>query len=143
MMSKFIGAIALCIALAACGSKTNGNSAPVELTKAEFFTRVANYESSPTEFRYLGDKPAIVDFYAPWCGPCRTLAPILEELAAEYGDRIVIYKVNTDNEPELAAAFGVQSLPTLLFIPVDGDPQMAQGALPKEELKQVIEQMLQ
>lgn len=143
MMSKFIGAIALCVALAACGSKTNGNSAPVELTKAEFFTRVANYESSPTEFRYLGDKPAIVDFYAPWCGPCRTLAPILEELAAEYGDRIVIYKVNTDNEPELAAAFGVQSLPTLLFIPMDGDPQMAQGALPKEELKQVIEQMLQ
>lgn len=141
-MNKLLWGITLLAVLTACGSKPVATSAPVELTKAEFLTRVANYETTPTEFRYLGDKPALIDFYAPWCGPCRTLSPILEELAAEYGDRIVVYKVNTDNEPEVAAVFGVQSLPTLLFIPTEGQPQMSVGLLPKEELKKMIDQML-
>lgn len=104
---------------------------------------MANYETSPSEFRYLGDKPAVVDFYAPWCGPCRSMAPILDELADEYRDRIVVYKVNTDNEPELAAVFGVQSLPTLLFIPMgEAGPSMSEGALSKEQLKEAIEGLL-
>lgn len=115
---------------------------PIELTKAEFLAKVANYESDPSEWKYLGDKPAIVDFYATWCGPCRTISPILEELADEYKDQIYIYKVDTDKEQDLAAAFGVQSIPTLLFIPMEGAPQLARGAMPKQEFKNAIENVL-
>lgn len=114
----------------------------IHLTKAEFLSKVVNYESNPNEWKYLGDKPAIVDFYASWCGPCKTIAPILEELAAEYGDQIYIYKIDTEAEQELAAAFGIRSIPTLLFIPMEGEPQMAQGAMPKESFKQAIDTVL-
>lgn len=91
---------------------------------------------------FAGDKPAIVDFYATWCGPCRQVAPILEELAKEYDGKIVIYKIDTDKEQGLAAAFGIRSIPTILFIPQQGKPQVAQGALPKEELKKAIDEFL-
>lgn len=84
----------------------------------------------------------IIDFYATWCGPCKAIAPILEELAKEYAGKIVIYKIDTDKERELAAAFGISSIPTLLFIPAKGDPQVAQGALPKESLKRAIDEFL-
>lgn len=114
----------------------------IELTKADFLTKVANYETSPTEWKYLGDKPALIDFYASWCGPCKMVAPILDELAAEYGDSIVIYKVNTEKEQELAAAFGIRSIPSLLFIPTDGQPQMAQGAMSKADFKKAIDEVL-
>lgn len=114
----------------------------IQLTKADFLTKVANYEIDSTEWKYLGDKPALIDFYADWCGPCKMIAPILEELAAEYGDEIYIYKINTEKEQELSAAFGIRSIPTLLFIPMDGDPQMAQGALPKKQLKEAIDKVL-
>ena len=114
----------------------------IELTKANFLKKVADYETNPTEWKYLGDKPAIVDFYAPWCGPCKMVAPILEELAAEYDGQIVIYKVNTMNEQELAADFGIRSIPSLLFIPMNGKPQMAQGLMPKNELKSAIDSVL-
>ena len=88
------------------------------------------------------DKLVFIDLYATWCGPCKALAPVLEELAAEYGDSIYIYKVNTEEEQELAAAFGIRSIPTLLFIPTSGKPQIAQGALPKASLKEAIDQVL-
>lgn len=114
----------------------------IHLTKAEFLQKVVNYEANPNEWNYLGDKPAIVDFYAPWCGPCKSLAPVLEELATEYSGKIYIYKVNTDEESELAAAFGIRSIPTLLFIPMGQKPQMAQGALPKAQLKETIDNLL-
>lgn len=114
----------------------------IELTKEGFLTQVYNYELSPKEWKYEGDKPAIVDFYASWCGPCRMVAPILEELAEEYADKIVIYKINTENERELAGAFGISSIPTLLFIPTSGQPQMAQGAMGKNEFKRIIDNVL-
>lgn len=114
----------------------------ISLTKAEFLSKVANFEKNPNEWKYLGDKPAIVDFYATWCGPCKTIAPILNELAAEYGNEIYIYKVDTDKEKELASVFGIRSLPSLLFIPMEGMPQMTQGAMPKTELKKVIDTVL-
>ena len=114
----------------------------IHLTKSEFLAKVADYETSPNEWKYLGDRPAIIDFYASWCGPCKMIAPILEELAAEYGDSIYIYKINTEEEQELAAAFGIQSIPTLLFVPMEGAPQMAQGAMPKNALKEAIDKVL-
>ncbi|MDR2914026.1 MAG: thioredoxin [Tannerella sp.] len=114
----------------------------IQLTKADFLSKVANYEVSPDEWKYLGDKPAIVDFYADWCGPCKMIAPILEELATEYGDSMYIYKVNTEKEQELAAAFGIRSIPSLLFIPMSEQPQMVQGAIPKNSLKEAIDKVL-
>ena len=118
------------------------SSKVVHLTEAEFLQKVYDYKKNPDEWVFAGDKPAIVDFYATWCGPCRQVAPILEELAKEYDGKIVIYKIDTDKERELAAAFGIRSIPTILFIPQQGKPQVAQGALPKEELKKAIDEFL-
>lgn len=115
---------------------------PIALTKAEFLTKVMNYEQNPNEWKYLGDKPCLVDFYASWCGPCKMLAPVLEELAAEYADSIYIYKVDTEAEQDLAAAFNIRSIPTLLFVPMEGQPQMTQGALPKHNLREAIDKVL-
>lgn len=114
----------------------------IHLTKAQFLEKVYNYEAYPDTWKYEGDKPCIIDFYASWCGPCKMIAPILEELAAEYDGQIYIYKINTEEERELAAAFGIQSIPTLLFVPVDGRPQMARGAMPKESLVEAIKTVL-
>ena len=113
----------------------------VKLTTEEFKTKVFNWEAN-SEWKYEGDIPAIVDFYADWCGPCKMVAPILEELAEEYKGKVAIYKVDTDAEQELAMAFGIQSIPSILFIPMNEKPQMAAGALPKESLKQVIKDVL-
>jgi thioredoxin len=123
-------------------NKNEKTMTTVHLTKAMFLEKVANYEASPNEWKYLGDVPCIIDFYADWCGPCKAVAPVLEELAAEYGDKLVIYKVNTEEEQELSAAFGIRSIPTLLFCPVEGKPQMAQGALPKASFKEAIKDVL-
>ena len=118
------------------------DSRVVHLTEAEFLQKVYDYKKNPDTWVFAGDKPVIVDFYATWCGPCRQVAPVLEELAKEYDGKIVIYKVDTDKERELAAAFGIRSIPTILFIPQQGTPQVAQGALPKEELKKAIDEFL-
>ncbi len=112
-----------------------------KMTAQDFKEKVFNYETEQ-DWKYLGQLPAIIDFYADWCGPCKMIAPVLEELAAEYNDRLVIYKVNTDQEQELSAVFGIQSIPTLLFIDANGEPSMQPGALPKHVLKQVIEEKL-
>jgi len=114
----------------------------IKLTKAEFLKRVVNYEGNPNEWKYLGDKPAIIDFYADWCGPCRSLAPVLEQLASEYEGDIYIYKVDTEVERELASAFAIRSIPTMVFVPMGEDPQVAQGALPKNVIKEAIEKTL-
>ncbi len=114
----------------------------MSLNKADFLNKVANYETSPSEWKFLGERPAIIDFYATWCGPCKMLSPVLEELAAEYAGKIDIYKINVEEEEELAGIFGVRSVPTLLFVPMEGAPQMAQGALPKNVLQEAIRNVL-
>lgn len=122
--------------------KTKSKMKTIHLTKEEFLTKVANFETSPNEWKYLGDKPAIIDFYAEWCGPCKSIAPVLEELAGEYEGEIYIYKIDTEAEQELASAFGIRSIPSLLFVPMDEAPQMAQGAMPKSAFKEAIESVL-
>lgn len=114
----------------------------IVLDKAAFLKRVYNYEKNQNEWIYEGDKPCIVDFYADWCGPCRQVSPILKQLAAEYKDQIIVYKVNVDNEKELAMAFGIQSIPTILFVPKDGQPQLSLGAFPKETFEKQINTFL-
>lgn len=114
----------------------------IHLTKADFLTKVANYETHPNEWQFLGERPALIDFYATWCGPCKMLSPVLDELAVEYEGKIDIYKVDVDAEEELAALFGIRSVPTLLFVPMTGSPQMAQGAMPKHALKEAVQKVL-
>ena len=115
----------------------------IHITKAEFIEKVYDYTASDkAEWQYKGDKPAIIDFYADWCGPCRKLSPILEEVATEFKKDIYIYKVNTDKEPEIAKAFGIRALPTIYFIPMNGDMKGYAGFLPKEELVKAINSVL-
>ena len=111
------------------------------LTKETFISRVFNYEENK-EWKYEGDKPALIDFYADWCQPCKMVAPILEELSEEYGEKLDIYKIDTEAEQELAGIFGVRSIPSLLFIPKEGQPQMAAGALPKDTFEKAIKDVL-
>ncbi len=111
------------------------------LTKETFLTKVFNYEQNK-EWKFEGDLPCLIDFYADWCQPCKMVAPILEELSKEYEGKVNIYKINTEEQQELSAAFGIRSIPSLLFCPKEGQPQMAQGALPKPEMKKAIDQVL-
>lgn len=99
----------------------------VKMTKADFLEKVMDYEKNPNEWVYKGQKPCLIDFYADWCGPCRITSPILDELATEYGDQIVIYKVNVDYEKELSAVFGVRGIPAFLYCPMEGKPSMTSG----------------
>ena len=111
------------------------------LTLESFKEKVFNFEVNK-EWKYEGIKPCLIDFYADWCGPCKMVAPLLEELQAEYGDNLVIYKVDTEDQRELAGMFGIQSIPSLLFVPMDGQPQMAMGALPKNTFEKAISDVL-
>lgn len=148
------------VAFASCKGKTDSSQAttdstpsvqqveaqpaegPVHLSKADFLKKVADYETNPKVWNYLGDKPAIIDFYADWCGPCKVVAPLLDQLSKEYAGQIYVYKINVDKEPDLASAFGIQSIPTIWFVPMKGDPKIVQGALPKEQLKGYVESVL-
>jgi thioredoxin 1 len=111
------------------------------LTKATFQQKIFDYEKNK-EWKFAGELPAIVDFYADWCGPCKMVAPILKELADEYRGKIDIYKVDTEQEQELAGVFGIRSIPSILFIPKTGKPQMAMGAMPKEAFVEAIDSVL-
>lgn len=158
-----IAALVSALVLASCGGGKSGSNAggtptksekqvetiktqttmkPIALTKQDFLNKVMNFEQNPNEWKYLGDKPCVIDFYASWCAPCKMLAPILDELAEEYADSIYIYKVNTEEEQELSAAFNIRSIPTLLFVPMEGQTQMSQGALPKASLRKAIDEIL-
>jgi thioredoxin len=115
--------------------------ATIQLTAEGFQNDVFDY-TKEEEWKYKGSLPAIIDFYADWCGPCKAVAPVLEELAAEYDGKLLVYKIDTDKEAELSSVFGIQSIPTLLFIPVEGAPMMQRGAIPKQAFRQVIEERL-
>lgn len=111
------------------------------LTKETFKEKVFNYEVNK-DWKFEGDKPCLIDFYADWCQPCKVVAPVLEELQEEYGDKLTIYKINTEEQQELSAIFGIKSIPSLLFVPMDEQPQMAMGALPKDTFEKAIKDVL-
>ncbi|MCK4852618.1 MAG: thioredoxin [Bacteroidales bacterium] len=111
------------------------------LTVDTFKEKVFNFEENK-EWKFEGEKPCLIDFYADWCGPCKMVAPVLEELSEEYDGKLDIYKVNTEEQKELSAIFGIQSIPSLLFVPKDGQPQMAMGALPKDTLEKALKDVL-
>ena len=111
------------------------------LTAETFKEKVFNYADNK-EWKFEGEKPCVIDFYADWCMPCKMVAPVLEELSEEYEGKMNIYKVDTESEKELAAIFGIQSIPSILFIPADGQPQMAMGALPKETFQKAFKDVL-
>ncbi len=111
------------------------------LTLDTFKQKVFNFDKNQ-DWKYEGQVPAIIDFYADWCGPCKMVAPILEELEKEYGGKIKVFKVDTEQEQQLAGMFGIRSIPSILFVPMDGTPQMAQGALPKPTFEKVIDEVL-
>lgn len=115
--------------------------ATISLTAEKFRQEVFDYTGGE-EWNYKGALPAIIDFYADWCGPCKAIAPVLEELSEEYKDQLLIYKIDTDKETELSSLFSIQSIPTLLFIPMEGSPMMQRGAVPKKALTEVIEERL-
>ena len=113
----------------------------VHLNKQQFTEKIFDFENN-SEWKFAGSRPAVIDFWAPWCGPCRTVGPILDELSKEYEGRVDIYKVNVDDEQEVAGVFGIRSIPSMLFVPTSGQPKMAVGALPKDALKEAIEHEL-
>ena len=122
-------------------SESASESAVVMLTNDTFKKLVYNYELNK-EWKYEGDKPAIIDFYADWCAPCRQLSPLVDEIAKEYKGKIVVYKVDTEKEKALTQSMGITGLPTLLFIPAEGQPRISMGALPKESLVKAINEIL-
>ena len=121
--------------------ENENNPAVIQLTNETFKKLIFNYDVNK-EWKYEGTKPAIIDFYADWCPPCRQLSPLVEEIAKEYGGKIVVYKVNTDKEKGLAQTLGIESLPTLLYIPAKGKPQATLGLIPKETLVKTINEIL-
>ena len=137
VLALVIFGIGFCSCAFAASPKEESAGKVIYLTKEEFNKKVVNIESN-SSWKYLGDKPCILDFYASWCGPCRMISPYLDELAKEYKDQIYIYKIDVDKEKELGRAFGASSIPLLVFIPQDGQPQAARGALPKAELKNAL-----
>ena len=147
-MKKFLASFIVLFALlsTSCAqTKTETqkeNASVIQMNKQMFLDKVFDYTTGATEWKYQGEKPAVIDFYATWCGPCRMVAPILKDLAKEYGDSIVIYKVDTDKEKELSMAMGIQSLPTIVFIPKTGQPQIIVGAADKATFRRAIDEVL-
>lgn len=127
--------------LLSCSSAGTGSGKTIYLSQADFQKKVFDYKQS-MEWKYLGDKPAIIDFYADWCKPCKMVAPIMDELSKQYDGKVIFYKVNIDNEKELANAFQITSIPTVLYIPKTGQPQAAVGAQAKEDYTKAIESLL-
>lgn len=154
LIKSIMSAFAIVLATTACagnGGENKKSNEPtkednkmevVSLNKAEFLKKVYDFEANPNDWKFEGKRPVIVDFYATWCGPCKALHPVLEELSKEYSGKVDIYQIDVDQEKELAAAFGIRSIPTLLLIPMKEEPRITQGALPKDQLKKAIDEFL-
>ena len=134
--------LSYCTLLQANNSKTEQKEDIIVLNKVDFLSKVYNYEKNKDQWVYEGKTPCIIDFYADWCGPCKRISPILKDLAKEYKGKIIVYKINVDNEKELAATFGIRSIPFVLFVPSKGKPQSMLGAQPRENFVKIINDFL-
>ncbi len=141
MIKNILTATLLMLTLASKAQNTEAKHSTQYLSTADFIEKIDDYKAS-REWKYKGQLPCLIDFYATWCGPCRALSPVLEEIAAEYDGKIIIYKVDVDKEKELAALFGVKSIPMLLFIPMEQTPSVINGGLPKDAVKELIDVVL-
>ncbi|MDR3251111.1 MAG: thioredoxin [Tannerella sp.] len=137
-----IAAVLFSANYASAQTEDSNSGEVVVLNKEHFLQKVYNYEKNSNKWLYEGSVPCIIDFYADWCGPCKMVAPILKELAMEYKGKIIVYKINVDENRELATLFGVRSIPTFLFVPAKGDPQSAKGSLPRESFVSAIDNFL-
>ena len=142
-MRKSIILTLICIAFSAnIFAQEKADAKVISLTYNEFVKKVWNFEKDPNTFKYEGKLPCVVDFYATWCGPCRKVSPIMEKIAKEYDGMLIIYKIDVDKELKLASTFSVRSIPTVLFIPMEGQPMKQVGALSEQQYKQIIEDNL-
>lgn len=144
-MKKALFTLALCILFGAASfaqEETKVETKVKQLTYSEFIKTIWDFEKNNDTFIYKGELPAVIDFYADWCGPCRRVSPIMEKMAKEYDGKLLVYKVNVDNEKQLASVFGVRSIPMVLFIPVKGQPMAQTGAMTEQQYRQVIEKEL-
>ena len=142
-MRKSVILTLICIAFSAnIFAQEKADAKVISLTYNEFVKKVWNFEKDPNTFKYEGKLPCVVDFYATWCGPCRKVSPIMEKIAKEYDGMLIIYKIDVDKEPKLASTFSVRSIPTVLFIPMEGQPMKQVGALSEQQYKQIIENNL-
>ena len=142
-MRKSIILALICIAFSAnIFAQEKGETKVIDLTYNEFIEKVWNFENDPNTFKYEGKLPCVVDFFATWCGPCRKVSPIMEKIAKEYDGMLTVYKIDVDKEPKLAATFEVRNIPTVLFIPKEGQPMKQVGALSEQQYKQIIENNL-
>lgn len=147
MSNRFTATVLAAVMTVVCSAVCMGQDrtpkgVPVEMDKAMFLSRIADYKNSPNEFKYLGDKPSVIDFHATWCGPCKKMAPAIDELAREYKNKIHVYKIDVDKEPEIAALFGIQSVPTLIFIPMSGKISGSVGAMSLDGLRNTVDTVL-
>lgn len=139
-----LAAAILLAAMTACGRRRSGaenenTMNATELNDAEFRQKIYDYEKNPQGWKYEGERPALIDFYATWCGPCKMMAPVMENIAAEYEGRVDVYKVDVDKEQRLAALFGVRSIPTFIFIPLEGEPRHASGAMDISQMRKIVD----
>ena len=132
----------IAVSIGASAQEKKEESKVIHLTYKEFQKKVWDFEKDPNTFNYKGKLPALIDFYADWCGPCRRVAPIMEKMAEEYDGKLLVYKINTDQERELAQAFQVRSIPMVLFVPMEGQPMMSVGAMQEAEYRKVVEEQL-
>ena len=142
MKKTIILALVLAFTTLANAQEKKAESKVKHLTYNEFLKKVWDFTKSPDTFNYKGKLPAVIDFYADWCGPCRRVAPIMEKLSETYNGKLLVYKINVDQEKELATAFGVRSIPMVLFIPKKGQPMMQTGALSEQEYVKIVEEKL-
>jgi len=141
--TKILALALLLVSVLSCSNNAGPakGGTTVDLTKSEFQSKVFDFEKS-SEWNYQGDVPCVIDFYATWCGPCKRVAPIMEDLAGQYNGKIRVYKIDTDKEPELAKAFNITSIPAVLFVPMKGQPQMNVGAMQKADYEKIINEFL-
>lgn len=140
-MKNYIFCFFVLLAFSMISYAQGGKKLVIQMDKEMFIEKVVDYKHAE-KWEYKGTRPAIIDFYATWCGPCKQMAPVMEELAKEYAGKIDVYKIDVDREKELASLFGIQSIPTFLFIPMEGDPQLFSSAAEKSSFQQMIDSFL-